>query len=270
MNQRNISLSSAIILRLCTIIAFAEGAPAAPPHGSTVDMQRAIDSVVSVIVAHENREASEQDCNAAVEKLVSMSTVSSPEILRQILIYRGNALDEYKERASRILLWFLIQSTPDIQVINAIVPLYINETNEALALQAKFVLDGIALKGGENPNYEAFIPYLREHANMPPAALVKYLYRLSPDEAVIAFEKVFSGDTAALKIRKYVEAGNPQGMVELLADGEWWKDLYVAEKALKDPMYRTPEIMMHLQKTGNPLAADAISKIEKEKRSAEE
>jgi hypothetical protein len=35
-------------------------------------------------------------------------------------------------------------------------------------------------------------------------------------------------------------------------------------------MYRTPEIMMHLQKTGNPLAADAISKIEKEKRSAEE
>lgn len=265
MKNTLIIVSTAIFLGVYNTCAFAETndfiVAINEPCG---DFQKSIDTIVSVFVAHENRTASEQDCNAALDNLLSSTTNSSSEILKQVLVYRSNTLDEYKDRASRILVWLLMQRTSDAQILDAIVPVYINETNDALTKQVKYVLDGITLKDGSNPNYDSFIPYLKEVANIPPSPLIRYMYSLSAKQAVITFEKVYSGDDSAFNIESIIEADDTQKMVGLLKQGDWWKCLYVAKKALQDPSIRNLETMSYLHNSDNPLVRETVAEIEKE------
>ena len=161
MNPLIISLLISLSLGIYIPTAFAVSNCTTAVNEQMNNFQSAIDSVVSIIMAHEKRTASEQDCNAAVEKLLTGETNTVSELLVQTLIYRCKSLDEYRDRASRILVWLLLQRTSENQILDTIIPVYSQETDDIMIKQAKMVLDSVALKDGSKPNFDAFVPYLK-------------------------------------------------------------------------------------------------------------
>lgn len=166
--------------------------------------------------------------------------------------------------------------------INAVVP-YLGTKDPELKKQLHWVLEKIDFRGIEELNYAEYESYIENKKDNPPQALIQYMYYTSPGEALLSLMRVYMEDfgerqgiiQAEQVIRKDIEKryhGPIEGkskvapqakeaLNELSKYNQWWIRLYVAEILLRQPKFRTPEILERLKKDKHPLVSEALSRF---------
>jgi len=246
-------------------IAFGDGVDPKPNQEEIlgeVVLQGEIARVVSVLTAHEKKQATEKDASEAVEHLLIVGRNRVDNVLLQTLLYRQDILDvEDKERAARVLIGLLVPQIPEDRLIHTIVPVFERTTKKGMKKDLRRVLDTVTLKDTSRPDFGAFVSFLRENEDAPPSSLIKYMFRLEPEAATLTLARSYSGDPAAMELKKSMKGEGTKALADLSGKGVWWQDLYVAEMIRKNPQLRDPEILKQLEKDEHPLVREALAEM---------
>jgi hypothetical protein len=254
-----------IVVVLGPVFAFGDG-----EHPMTnqvtiskdIVLQGEIARVVSVLTAHEKKQATEKDASEAVEHLIVVGSNRVDNVLLQTLLYRQDVLDDAnKERAARVLIGILVPRVPEDRLIQAVVPVFVRTTDKGMKKDLRMVLDTVTLKDTRKPDFGAFVSFLRENKDAPPSPLIKYMFRLEPEAATLTLARSYLGDAAATELKNSLKGEGTNALAALSGKGVWWKDLYVAEMIRKNPHLCDPEILKRLEKDDHPIVREAIAEI---------
>ncbi len=228
-----------------------------------VDLQDEIARVVSVLIVHEKKQATEGDASDAVDRLIVVGGNRVDEVLLQTLLYRRDVLsDSTNERATRVLIGLLTPLVPEDQLVQTVTPCFERTTDKEMKKQLRMLLDTVTFKDSTEVCFDAFIPFLKDNNEAHQPSLIKYMIRLEPDAAILALSQSYSDSTTTAELKKSVERTSANVLGAILRKGIWWQDLYVAEKMRQNPELCDPELIEQLKESEHAVVREVAQEIE--------
>jgi len=237
-----------------------------------------IQNWIKSIVTLETREQIRQEISELKKK-----SVSDEHLIQQLIYFQVHTMRMFKMKMIKItgnefekIMWSAygtigvlldLDKNPKITpessctLINAVLP-YLRTKDPDLRERLHEVLDWIDQRKGPWKDYSGYEPYLESKKDEPPEALIEYMYRMSPSEAVTSMARIYANAAAIDEIRTGLQKEEPQILDSFSKRDEWWAHLYVAEKMRKNPKLQSSTIIARLKKSKHPLVQEAIKEIE--------
>ncbi|MDI6748490.1 MAG: hypothetical protein QMD17_15240 [Rhodocyclaceae bacterium] len=102
---------------------------------------------------------------------------------------------------------------------------------------------------------------LRETPTMPPAALIRYMYKRNPQAAVVTAARIFGQNVPETEVAAKAKGGVKESADYFAGRSEWWAHLYVTETMKKQPHLRDAAILKKLEKDDHPLVKEKVAEI---------
>lgn len=248
-------------------------------------VQAQIDRTVQAyLVSHS--EVSAKYAHKALDEQLKLYALAKNDtvLVRQLLYY---AMHPLSDSGAIMVSWVFAEAhISDREMLEAVLP-YIETSDRILrrkVLDCLNVVEG-APPLGHPPNYETYYEYLRGRTNSPPLALIEYMYRKAPGEALRTCETVFGDiredrrnivwaehvvadvlwkqENGFLK-RDEITADAVEQLDQLARCDHWWVRLYVAEILRSQPEFRTGAGVARLAQDVHPSVRKTIEQgIEK-------
>ncbi len=264
-----------------------------PPIVADPDLQGSIDRAVKAITTRTVRGL---EGLAELEKLRATFERRPKDSAEQLLYYVTQAPDVSSGMAAASLFsYFNMQKG---SVIESVLP-YLESDGprfrEAVYLALRWAEDS---RGNRPPDFSCYSNVLRTNMEAPPAALVRYMFKRDPPQALRQFTIVYASPPArqdmtlsrelqwadhmvndAIRKRGFLQAftRTPEGprdsvvtleklsreeadvqLEKLSKSDQWWVRLYVAEILRQHREFRTPQMVDRLKRDKHPLVRDAI------------
>lgn len=208
-------------------------------------------------------------------------------LVRQLIYYRMHP----RSRRSVIMLP-VVYSEADIsdgELFGAVLP-YIDTSDPVLGRQIQCFLHQI--EGVSSPSHppeydKYYVPHIAANRHSPPLALIEYMYRNAPGEALRACDSVFkveSNDTrkillgvrtiddAIWKRQKGFLAADEaktqigQELQALMLHDRWWVRLYVAGFLRSNPEFQSETLLVRLAGDAHPSVRKMVEEAEEERK----
>lgn len=236
----------------------AQGRVAAAPALDAVapnpDIQRAIARVASA--------TNEQELMGPLIVLKAMGGEDFVELVPQLLYFSMRGTDVREGMAAAVIIDRL-QVSKD-QQLGAIAP-YLDTSDARLQRELRNLLSNLdGASASQPPDFTAFAPLLREHANGPPLVLATHMLETAPDRALAMLAEVYIADPTARHALLAEDGARSSAALERLAEHDaWWVRLYVAERVKQDPTLQTPALIQRLRDDPHPaVRAASATKLE--------
>jgi hypothetical protein len=256
-------------IALAGVSAVMCGEPPARGTGPDPRMQAAIEETVSAI-AHQEGTASE-----SIASLQTLAAGHRETLLLQLALYLETADGTERSMAGAMLLRQLA-FTPR-EMIETLVP-HLEGARPALRRVITEMLGTIDRREGGETDFHVYESWLAGRGGLPPASLVRYLYEVSPDEALLCMRHVYGGteprrdvDGALGDMRKILarrdasrtwsddERRRARAALETLGrDPAWWVRRYAAAILSSSPELGTPALIERLKADADPLVRNAL------------
>ncbi|HKQ98812.1 MAG TPA: hypothetical protein VJV75_13120 [Candidatus Polarisedimenticolia bacterium] len=244
----------------------------APARGLEPDrrIQAAIEDAATAIAA--------QDVSAAerVHLLQEIAAGQRETMLLQMALYLEKSDGTERSMAGAILLRQLAFTPPEI--LDGVVPRLEGARPPLRRIFTDF-LGSIDRRDGGEPDFRVYDAWLAGRGDRPPAALVSYLYEVSPAEALDGMRRVY-GRGAEPRSESTRAVGELQGLMadrdasrswsdadrrraataleSLSRDPSWWVRRYAAEVARVDVGLVPAPLVKRLKEDADPLVRQAF------------
>ncbi len=257
-------------IALAGVSAVTCGEPPARGTGPDPRMQAAIEETVLAIARQEG---------TASESIASLQTLAAGHreaLLLQLALYLETADGTERSMAGAMLLRQLA-FTPR-EMFETLVP-HLEGARPALRRVITEMLGTIDRREGGEADFHVYESWLAGRGGPPPASLVRYLYEVSPDEALLCMRHVYGGpeprrdaDGALGDIKKILarrdasrtwsddERARARAALETLGrDPAWWVRRYAAAILSSSPELGTPALIERLKADADPLVRNALT-----------
>jgi hypothetical protein len=233
----------AALLTAVIALGRATAVPALDAIAPNPNIQRAIAAVASA--------TDEQELTGPLVILAAMGGDDFRELVPQLLYFSMRGSDVREGMAAAVIIDRLHVSKD--QQLRALAP-YLDTRDAALQRELSNWLSNCdRASASQPPDFTAFAPLLREHANGPPLVLGAYMLRTAPDRALAALAEVYIADPQARQALLAEGGARASAALERLAEHDaWWVRLYVAERVKQDPTLQTPALMQRLREDPHP------------------
>lgn len=262
-------LLAAWILLAATGVVVCGDAPARAP-GADPAIQAAIEQAVTAIAV--------QDA-AAPERIRALEDLAAGKraaLLSQLALYLEKSAGTERSMAGALLLRQLA-FTPG-EILDTVVP-DLDGARPALRRVLTEILGTIDRREGGEADFRVYDAWLAGRGTRPPAALVDYLYEVSPDEAVLCMRRVYGGgapsrpesEGALDEMKRLMTArdasrswsakelqGATAALERLSRDPAWWVRRYAAAVVRISSELAEPPLVERLKGDTDPLVRRAF------------
>lgn len=225
-------------------------------------------------------EEAEKGMQKDIDEFMSFKGKEKEDIFLQVLLSYGGKTEAFKnpmsEKIKRMLLIprFVERISPQ-DLLDLISSHYNKTTDSVLGYAFQMSLGIIAYKTSSiDPDFSEFIVYIEKHKTEPPYLLIKYMYQLQPEKALVVIDNIYSGEVSSKQLEAKLKEKNPEIINTFSESNKWWENLYVAEKMrrdkkLRDPVLsnelRNPVLIKRLSENKNPIVQETMTEVTKEK-----
>jgi len=248
--------SRAMIALLTGLVLCSMALGAAPCPERDEAIQARINDVVTAMV--QDGTTGEQ-----VEALRQAADGRREALLVQLALFLGDS-ESTEESSVGALLVQALEFTPD-EKLTAVLP-HLDAEPASLRKVLTEILSTIDRPDGGTPDFAFYEQWLRQHGREPSAALIRYMYQVSPGMALAGMTRVFSGEGTAAPNPAGVSAletlvARHEGLLpwtegeradagevldRLADDPSWWVRLYAAATLQKETGLGTPALRARL------------------------
>ena len=258
------------------LLALAGQIPAtAPPESFASDgaVQQQIDGVVSAIV-RVNEGGDRSGLPDQISRLEGLAR-SRDRLLLELAWYLSQSHGTEQSMGAAVLIDHLNFSADE--KIAAVVP-QLDSSGGPWLRSLTELLSTVDRPRGEGPDFTPYEPLLSQAAGGPPEGLVRYMYDVSPGDALSALAQVYVSDeseagslTRAIQTVERALEGWRQGgapsrkqsrvakdRLDLLSrNATWWVRLYVATTLRNEPRLEGEEVVARLREDEHRLVRQA-------------
>jgi hypothetical protein len=218
------------------------------------EVQKEIKSIVDLLSTTNYVLLGESPFDAVVRistSLMKREGSNPSRLLLQISIACANeeARNAHPERLMilRVVRGHVLAKMHPAEIVDAVAPLYGFVEDSKLRASLDSVLDMATLRNSRSsPDFGLLANVVRQQRSGRPERLVCYMFRLNPDKALQEVQKIY---------------GDPDAQAKSLQDaasGEWWEQLYAAEKMRQQANLRAPELIEQLKKSKHTVVREAV------------
>lgn len=202
-----------------------------------------------------NPEMPEEEFNSHVSEFLKNSGLAGGELLVQLAIAHEERESWQHKLLARALMGKALKQLTAQDIVTQIAPYYELTMNGKIRQVLDSILYGVCVSHGPSrPDYRSLVSYIQQSKDAPPAQLVRYMFKLNPDRALPEVQKIYGKPDALAK------------RLQAAASGEWWEQLYAAEKMKQNPKLRDPELIDQLKQSEHSVIRETVQEIEGEKK----
>ena len=259
------------LIVLATLLSAPCAAPPASEPAPRPAVQDRIERLVASIAAV-NRGEPDEGIPAKADGLQGVADGDRESLLLQLVLFLAKHPENEPTMGAALLIDFY-QFTK-AEKIAALVP-YLDTDDGRLRDAMYQVLSTVDRPDGAGPDFAPYDAVLRDSENAS-AGLIRYLYEVSPIDALAATARAYAGDDAAARaVRRALQlerlrAGQDAGRTAdseqarrevdaLSRDAAWWLRLYAAHLVRTDPDLGSPEIVERLRSDSHGLVQQALA-----------
>jgi len=204
-----------------------------------------------------NSKMTGDECEGHIVSFITNGPLSEGETVIQLALAYSklqppeNELALEHELALRVILGHAVKRMADEDIVASIAPYYELAMSAELRETLGHCLDMASVRDGPHrPDYRAFIKYIERDKKHPPIRMVGYMFRVNPDKGLTEVHKV------------YGKSGTEAKSLQAAASGEWWEQIYAAEKMRQNPKLRDVELIEELKKSRSVVVRETVQEIE--------
>jgi len=197
-----------------------------------------------------NSDMSEGEFDAHVAAFVTNSVLREGEFLIQMALAYGKQESPEDNLMVRVIWGKALKRLTASDIVESIAPYYALAMPPELRRNLEHILDTASVQNGRlRPDYRAFIFYLERNKEAPPQRLVRYMFQVNLDKALAEVHKV------------YGKSGTEAKSLQAAARGEWWEELYAAEKMRQNSNFRDVELIEQLKQSKHAVVRETVQEI---------
>lgn len=253
---------------LFCVLSFATatiaGSPVAPSDElrPIPDIQKEIGNVVDLLSTTNYVLQGESPFDAVVRTSTSLMKLDGCTPARLLLQLSIACVNEEEANAHpqrlmtlRVVRGHVLAKMQPTEIVDAVAPVYGLVEDSKLRASLDSVLDMATLRNSRsNPDFGSLVDVVKQQNNGQPERLVRYMFRVNPDKALPEVQKLYGNPGAQTK------------SLQAAATGEWWEQLYAAEKMRQQPKLRDSELLEQLKKSKHAVVREAAQEIEDQKK----
>lgn len=263
-----LSICLALVVCICRSESVESNAVIRFNHDAQLEIMTTVELVSTTNFA-QIAESPKGAVKRIVSDLLNSNICSSEQMLVQLVLACINEEDTqgYTKKliTIRSLLGYALVDTPPEEIVTGIAPYYEATKNEQLKKGLGDILDMVSVRNGRHrPDYKAFIQYIDKNKLDPPKQLAGYMFRLNSDKALAELHKLYM-PTKSMSA-EYKAGNSVKGINEVAAGGQWWEELYAAEKMRQNPKLRNQKLIEQLKNSNHEIVRDTIQAIDDNKK----
>ena len=249
---------------LFCVLSFATATLAGNPDAPTdelrpiPDIQKEIGNIVDLLSTTNYVLQGESPFDAVVRtstSLMKLDGCTSARLLLQLSIACVNGVETnahpQRQMTLRVVCGHVLAKMQPADIVDSVAPFYGLVEDAKLSACLDSFLDMATLRNGRsNPDFGSLADVVKQQMKGHPERLVRYMFRVNPDKALPEVQKMFSKPEAQAK------------SLQSAASGEWWEQIYAAEKIRQRPNLRDPELIGQLKKSKHAVVREIVQEIE--------
>jgi hypothetical protein len=254
-------------------LGWLAASPVQSSSGARIDpgYRSRIEQTVAAIVRQDDTAASR------IELLREFADGRRQDLLLQLALYLADATGTEQSMAGALIVQHF-EFTPD-EKIGTVLP-HLGAAKGAFRKVLTELLGTIDRPDRGAPDFKVYEPLLLKQKQAPPAALIRYLYEVSPGAAVETMLRVYEGASrrqapvsGRILTLEQLLAGHTEpaswsdadlaeargALRALLQEPVWWLRLYAGAVLRDRPVLATPDLAMRVADDASPLVKESLA-----------